>query len=220
MAVSRPNVTIDLEIPNGCTKLLLTDSTGTYNVSTNPLGYGLPSGPTVNNVTGVTVKLTYDTESTYITFTFTVANGVITAATLSVAGGTATNILSSLASTTWPFTDFDFFRSYGVTIPSFSLGVYSADYTISGTVSGTSFAFTASESRLNSCEAECCLQKQFADVDLNCGCNSKKLQELMVTRGYLLAAKYAAQSDDTANAVLALNKADERCDSDSDCGCG
>lgn len=219
MAVERPDVTIDLEVSNSCESLLLTDSTGTYNATTNPSGYGLPSGPAVNDVTGLSVVLNYDTQGTYITFTFTIASGVITAATLSVAGGTATSILSSLVSTTWPLTSFDFFRDYSVTIPTFDLGVYSVDYTISGSVSGTSFAFTTSKAILNECSANCCIQQKFASIDVSCGCANKEILSAMVTRGYLMAARYAAQSGDTDNAVLALNKANELCSADGDCGC-
>jgi len=219
MAVSRPDVSIDLEVSNSCDSLLLTDDTGTYNVTTNPLGYGLPSGPAVNDVTGLTIVLTFDTQDTYITFDFTIASGVITAATLSVAGATAVDILSELASTTWPLTDFDFFRDYGVTIPAFELGVHSVDYTISGLVSPASFSFTTSKSILNECSVNCCIQQKFAGIDVSCGCSNKEVLTAMVARGYLMAATYAAQSGDTANAVLALNKANELCDAEGDCGC-
>lgn len=217
--MNRPDLSIELEVSNSCESLLLTDDTGTYNSVTNPTGYGLPSGPTANQVTGLSVVLNYETQGTYITFTFTVASSVITAATLSVAGGTATDILSSLASTVFPLTDFDFFRDYDVTIPEFDLGVYSVDYTITGTVSGTSFSFTTSKCLSNICSTSCCIQQWFASVDLSCGCASKDLYDAMVAKGYLMASIYAAQSGDTANAVLALNKADELCSGEGGCGC-
>lgn len=215
--MERPGISITTVVSNSCESLLLTDTTGTYDATTNPDGYGLPNGPTVNSVDEVIVVLNYDTEGTYITYNFTVSSGTITAATLSVADGDATDILSELVSTTWPLTNFDMVDDYGVTIPDFELGVFSTDYTIKGTLSGNDFSFTTSRSVLNECAVNCCIQKMFAEIDVDCGCNSDALNKAMKAKGFLLAARYGAQSGKTENAVKALNKANDLCE--GGCGC-
>jgi hypothetical protein len=215
--MNRPDVSITLEVTNDCESLLLTDDTGTYNSVTNPEGYGLTGGPAVNDVTGVEIVLTYDTQETSITYNFTVASGVITAATLGVEDETPTDILSELVSTTWPLTDFDLVLDYGVTIPTFELGVHSVDYTITGTYNSSSFSFTTSKSILNECSANCCIQKMFAEIDVNCGCASEAIDKANRAKGYLMAARYGAQSGKTDEAVKALNKANELCE--GGCGC-
>jgi len=160
MSVARPDLSINVVVGTQDSNIVVDDITGTYNPATNPEGYGLPDGPTVNNVTALRVILQNQSDGWYLTYTFTVDNGTITAATLGVSGATATSILSEMSSTAWPFITavnaFDVTDDYGVTIPTISAGVYQLTYTIAGTATGSlgtpeTFNYTTSEQPVLSC---------------------------------------------------------------------
>ena len=134
MAVTAPNFTIILSVDSGCSELNLVDSTGEYSALTNPLGYGLPSGPSTTDVTGCEIVVTLNTLGTTLTYDFTIASGVVAAATLAIGSGTPTSILSSLTSTAWPFivdvNPFNLVGDYGVTIPEFTDEIFKVEYNI------------------------------------------------------------------------------------------
>jgi len=209
--VTQPNITISLSVNTGCSGISLTDITGNYAV-TNTGGYGLPSGPAINDVTTVTIDVMYNTLGGSLTYAFTVLNGVIQTATLAIAGGTPTSILGSLPSTAWPFvTPFDLTGDYGITIPTFEDDIFSVTYTVAGTVGITAFSFQTISNLSVSCQTQCCLDKKWIDVDLDkdCSCDAFYGQAL------LNQATYSAQYADLAKAVDSLNKAKALCD----CGC-
>ncbi len=218
MAVTQPNVSIDLTINTGCGGVSLTDTTGVYNGTTNTGGYGLPNGPTVNNVTGVEIIFTYNSQSNDITYNFTVVSGVITAATLTIASGTPADILTALPSTAWPFTiPFDLTGDYGVTIPTFADDIYSAEYTITGT-SPDVFSFTAVRNISVECQTQCCIDKKWIAIDFNCNCDNNLLQTAFYGQALLNQADNAATYGDLDNAILALTKAKALCTT-QECGC-
>lgn len=220
MSVTQPNVTIALTVNTGCTGISLEDTTGLYNAVTNTGGYGLPSGPAINDVTGVVIVVTYNLQSNSITYDFTLVSGVITAATLAIASGTPASILSLLPSTVWPFTDpFDLSGDYGITIPTFEDDIFSVSYTISGTVSATPFEFEAIRNLSVDCITRCCIDKKWVALDPSCDCNSDKLTTALYGEGLLKRATYAAQYADLAGAVDALTRAKALCTT-QECGCG
>jgi hypothetical protein len=88
MAVTQPNLTIDLSVDSDCSELNLPDITGDYSALTNPLGYGLPGGPSTTDVTGCEIIVTLNMLGTTLTYDFTIASDVITAATLAIGSGT------------------------------------------------------------------------------------------------------------------------------------
>src|SRR3972149_2669466 len=97
-------------------------------------------------------------------FSFTIASNVITAATLGLSGATATSILSTLASTVFPFvaTPFSIWTDYGVTVPAFADGVVEVIYTISG----SGYNYTTSKAKTVLCsELCCCLQKKGQSIN-------------------------------------------------------
>ena len=148
MAVIAPNLNISVSILTGCTGLELTDNTGDYDAVTNPYGYGLPTGPTIDDVTEVTITNTYNSLGTDAEYVFTVALGVITAATLSLGGVTPVNILASLDSLVWPpeaANPLNLTQTWGtVEMPTFADDVFKTEYTISGeTVGLEAFTFTS-----------------------------------------------------------------------------
>lgn len=220
MAVSRPDLEINIVVGTQDSSIVVDDITGTYNPATNTGGYGLPEGPTVNNVTALRVILLNQSDGWYLTYSFTIDNGTITAATLGVSGATATSILSEMSSTAWPFITavnaFDLTADYGVTIPTLSAGVYQATYTIVGTATGSlgtpeAFSYTTSEQPVLSYDLCCCIDNLFIEA-AGCDCGCDKGDRAMKARYYLTLARYAANNGDTELATNNFEKASELCD--------
>jgi len=221
MALTRVGLAITLAVNSTCTTMTVTDSTGTYDVTTNPLGYGLPSGAASAYVTSLVIVVNLP-GGTYFTYTFTIALNVISAATLSISGGTATNIFANLLSTVFPLTSFDLWNGYGVTLPTFGDGVVEVDYTIGGTVpdgdAAQFFNYTTSGTMLVPCSACCCIQKMALAIDPDCSCSEESMWNYLRASTYLEVAKFNTNIGKTAVAQIALTKAQEICDC-SDCGC-
>ena len=221
MALNRVGLAITLAVNSTCTTMTLTDSTGTYDVTTNPLGYGLPGGIASADVTSLVIVVNLP-GGTYFTYTFTIVANVITAATLSINGGTATNILASLLSTVFPLTSFDLWNGYGVTLPTFDDGVIEVDYTIGGTNnaygSSQTFNYTTSSTILVPCETCCCVEKMALAIDPDCSCSEDSMWNYLRASTYLEVAKYNTHIGKTAVAQTALDKAGEICNC-KNCGC-
>lgn len=227
MAITRPGLSIDVVVGASCSGFTIDDTTGAYNAVTNPDGYGLANGPTVNNVTGLVILVTNQNEGWYLTYTFTISSGTITAATLGISGATATNILAELSSTVWPFITgvnaFDATADYGVTIPDLTDGIYQIDYTITGQAYGDSappvlsaFSYTTSEYPVLNCDLCSCIDDMFIEsAGCDCGCDGAN--KAMKARYYATLMKYAAERGDIDVAINNFEKAQALCDG---CGCG
>lgn len=224
MSVSPLNLTIQLATNGACDALYLADISGTVGVDSNTDGYGISGGPAVNDVDTVTVVCTYNSAGTYITYVFTVVNGVITACTLAIQAGTPANIFAELTSTAWPFTTtvpFNLFGDYGVAIPDFIDEIYTVEYTIEGEVSAEAFDFDTLENKAVVCAVQCCIDKKFLGIDWGCECASEEIKKAMYGQALInnvLAAE--ANTGDLAAGILALNKVKSLCDStEGGCGC-
>ena len=208
--MAEPVMNIDIEVNDTCDGLLFTDET-TYSAGTI----------LSSTVTSVILRLDYSTLGTFLYYTFTISNNVITAARLRVAstgsdGAAGTDILAELASTVFPLVDFDLSADYGVTIPDVEDGIYYTTYTIAGN-SGGAYSYNTTEQDIIACSACCCISKMFQEIDPNACCDDKKWMTAMRAASYLSAARYATQGGFVDNAVTALNKAQEVCD--DGCGC-
>ena len=217
MALERLDLSIELTNATDCSDITLTDDTGLYNVTTNPLGYGLPSGITINNVTSLIITVNMG-GGIYITYTCIVSSGVITSCLLSINGGAGTQIVSLLSSTTFPVNGFSLFSTdYGVTLPLLEDGIVEVDYVISGAVEGEAFNYLTDQSILLSCSLCCCIHKQLLLIDPNCSCSETKMQNYLRTTTYLEVAEMNMDIGKNEEALIALNKATELC---NECGCG
>lgn len=211
--MARPTLAITLTINDECTTIDLADTTANYGGGT----------VTTASVTSVVVVVRNKSTDTYFTYTFTVSSGTITAATLSLDGGTATNVLSELSSTAWPFitdvNELDLFEDRGVTLPDFGDAVYQAEYTISGT-SGAAYSYTTSKMTVRDCDLCECEAGKFVEIDANCECSDSSIKNLMRIQALHQSAIFAAEKGMTAKAVANLVKAIELCDCDTcdDCG--
>ncbi len=207
MAVTRPNLEIDVTVGADCSGFTIADVTDNYALTI-----------TVNTVTSLVIVVTNQSEGWYLTYTFTIASGTITAATLGVSGATATSILSELSSTAWPFVtavnEFDATADYGVTIPELTDGIYQIEYTIAGTTegdAGEAYSFTTSEQPVLACDLCCCIDNLFIE-SAGCDCGCDKGERAMKARYYATLAKYAAGRGDTDLAVNNFEKAQSLCD--------
>ena len=218
MALTRLDLSIELTNTTDCSDITLTDDTGTYPTATE--GYGLPSGITVNNVSSLIITVNLN-GGIYITYTCIVASGVITSCLLSVNGGTGTEIVSLLASTTFPVTDFSLFSTdYGVTLPSLEDGIVEVDYNISGVGSGEEvFNYLTSKSAMLACSVCCCKDKLLLSIDPDCQCSDTKMQTYLRVSTYLEVAAMNMDIGKNDEALTALNKAIQLCDADCGCGC-
>jgi len=224
MAVSPPLLTIQLDTSSDCTTINLSDTTGIVGDMGNTTGYGGSNGVAVNDVTTVTIVVTYGSLATTITYVFTVASGVITACTLKIASGTPANILTELVSTAWPFTTsvpFSLFGDYGVVIPNFTDDVYTVSYQIEGTnVTPEVFDFTTQENKVVLCAAQLCINKKFADIDWACECSSDKSKQAMLGQSYINQITASVGLGDLTTALSALEKVNRLCDTaNGGCGC-
>ncbi len=224
MALERVGLSGDITKNDACNSLFFEDTTGEYNATTNPLGYGLPGGITDSDVTRVVLVLRYISKGTYITYDFNVLAGNIISVTLSIEGGVPVSISTSTINA-WPWVAPNLFEvtgDYGVTIPTVEDGVYQIEYTISGATSGgegaegETFSYTTSEQFVLDCNTACCIAKMYAELDPECDCSDAKMKKADEAYSWLQAARYSAEYGDVNEAKLALDKAAKLCD----CGCG
>jgi hypothetical protein len=205
-----------------CSELLFSDVTG-FLVSDclatqNDLGYGLVGGITLNSVETAQLNVYFISMTTPITFDFTIVSGVITACFLTDLSLVSHDITPLLVSTVFPLTDFNINFDYGVTIPAVVDGLYTWDYTITGTSGSDVFTYTTSGGMLSTCSTDCCIEKSYLELDTNCGCLSDKIKDIIKTEVFLAAANYAMNAGQTAKADDLLTKAKDICTSNcKDC---
>ena len=203
--MSEPVMSIDVEVNDTCDGLLFTDET-TYTAGTI----------LSSTVTTATVNVAYSTLGTSIEYVFTVANNVITAATLSIGGADPATITDELVSTVFPLVDFGLSTDYGVTIPDVEDGVYYTTYTIAGDPV-TPYEYDTTQQVLIECGACCCISKMFQELNPENCCDDKKWMTAMRAASYLSASRYATQGGFVDNAVANLNMAQSICS--EGCGC-
>ena len=218
MSLNRIDLSGNLCVIDGCSKLIFNDTTGSIAApciaDQNINGYGLTGGITVNAVRGFVLNVYFPNLPAY-KFTFTVVSGTITVATLTDINLVTTNIFPNLVSTIFPLVDFNVILSaYGVTMPSLSDGNYTWDYTITGVASsGELFSYTTSGGVLCDCSTNCCIGNSYLDIDPCCDCTEDKIKNIMYSEIFLNAARYAMNIGQDSKAASFLVKSKEYCDS-------
>jgi len=202
--MARPTLTILITKNEACTTMTLADTTADYGGGT----------VTTASVEQVVIVVRNKSNDSYFTYTFTVVSNLITAATLSLNGGTATTITSELSSTAWPFivdvNEFDLWGDYGVTLPDFDDAVIQPEYTITRTTA-EAYSYTTSKTVLIDCNTCCCITKLGASLDPGCDCSTGKRKTYDDAYTWLHVAKDAAAVGNVSRAVEALRKASELC---------
>jgi hypothetical protein len=215
MSLVRIDLSGSLAVKEKCTKLLFSDTTGFVSAAcaadVDSQGYGLVGGIALNDVTEAILNIYFRDITTPVIFTFTVANAVITAATLTDLNGDVTTITADLDSTVFPLTDFDITKDYGVTLPTLVDGVINWEYVISGTSGVEPFDYTTSGGRLVDCNTNCCIAEKYLDIDIDCGCSDDKIKSIIYSEIFLNAARYSVSSGLDTKTNNLIDKAKELC---------
>lgn len=190
---------ISLCSKDNCKELLLKDITGTYNVTTNPTGWGAPN-LALAGVTEATISITIpghdDAVELDVTSTVTAAtiiDGVFVLDTLTMDG------------------DFD-----GDEDEQFPDGIYEITYTIVG--GGTTY--THSITTFSTCQTACCLEKMKTKFEEKmCGCEWEDyFMNYLRAKAMLNGAKRAYACGDTDKAESLLAAVEKIC-KNSKCNC-
>ena len=219
MALTRVGLTTETVLSEGCTKITIEDVTGTYNASTNPLGYGLPSGIAYSDITSIIINVYYPDVTTPIIYTFTLSASTVTALTVTDLNGVSYDIFADLA-TLYISGVFNLTGTDAFTLPTVTDGLFNIDYTIGGIESVTSeeFNYTTNNSFLSTCSVECCITDMYKNLDMCCDCSESSLSKIEKSEIFLSGAKYAVQASQNEKAVCLLNKAKDICEGNcSDC---
>lgn len=205
--------------PNDCSKLQFWDSTGVYDVSTNPGGYGAPNITTAL-VTSATINVYPPTYTVPIIFSFLMTAGTITSITRTDGNGVSTSVLSSFSNV------FPFDVNNKITFTSALLGLgtdvnlESGDWYIQYIVNTASLSYNTSADFWLFCTAECCVEKMKLKITPgNCGCEDDSWgNKYRQAKTYLEAAQYAATWGLKDQAQLSLDEANKICGSNcKDC---
>ena len=194
-----PTISACLE---GCTTITIKDTTGFYNLNTNPYGWN-----------GSNVWRT-DDDTPYVD-----------SATLSISfnGGTALeyNMLSTIQAAVLP--DFTLYSYTPVdsTGSTFTLqdGYYNITYTL---VDSTEATYETEIEFVVFCNVACCVAKMAAKVaaELCNDCESDAYNDFLIADGILQALKAVAESKGTAEFTKLLTKLQKLCGTTSTGGCG
>jgi hypothetical protein len=221
MALERLDLSAQICVEDSCTKLLFNDTTGSVDAvcatDVNELGYGLVDGITSADVAGAVINVYYPLLTSPVKFTFVIEANEITDATITDLTNVTTNIFSLLTSTVFPFVDFDISADYGVTVPEVTDGLYTWDYTITGTIPEP-FSYTTSGGFTSDCTTDCCIEKSYLEIDSDCGCFEDNIKTIIRSEVFLWASRYAMNVGQDSKADDFLTKAKENCETNcKDC---
>lgn len=180
-----------------CKQLTFTDNTVTYNVDTNPGGWGTPNSDIADCHLGYLV--------------ITDPNGTVTTIDLVETGDfpNSTSEALIILNTDLGFTD-DEKLPDGVW--KFVLSYYGDDI--------NDLIASSTVWKMFLCQAECCVSKMFAALPLtDCNCDSVKLDNAIFADKMLTTLKYAAKAGNTNKFTNLLTLVNNLC-SNSECGCG
>jgi hypothetical protein len=173
-----------------CDELIFTDTTGLYEATENPGGYG-----DVNPVTG---------DFTNPTLTLEDLSGGIT--TINLPAG-------------FPTSNTAFYYTHTLAGDLVD-GVYIVTYTITDSSGGSEVDYSKSCYKLFTCQADCCIQKLYAKVSTDdCAtCNDSVLSKAVEAEAFLKGAKANALCGEITMATSLLKKVQYMCTA-SNCKC-
>jgi len=216
MALTRVSLTTVTNIADACSKITITDITGNYNATSNPLGYSLPGGITYANITSIVINLYYPSVTTPIKYTFTMASGIPTALTVTDLNGVVYDIFADIA-TLYVLGVFNLTGTDAFTLPTITDGIINTDFTISGT-SPEAFSYTTSNWELSSCSVNCCIENMYKNLDMCCDCSESAMDRIKDAELFLCGAMMAIEIGQNEKAQCLLDKATALCDGNcTDC---
>ncbi len=209
-------VAFSLKELDGCKQWTLNDTTGAYDATINPGGWGAPNPPAATGDKLVTFLVLQNGFTTGYLFTITIGNSLISDFTVTAPDGTVVNwfdwlntesptgATSFIAFTTAPF--YIIPEMLGLTADDtfvFSAYYFEENITIS------EITYTASADQLITCAVCCCVTNMAADLE-DCGCkDDKDLENAVRARMWLDSAQIAMNDQDVPKAqdlIVAANK--------------
>lgn len=169
-----------------CKNLIFTETTGAYNVTTNPTGWGTPN-PTIASASLATVSVT-------------VPNGTVY--TFSVAG-------SSFPTTTITQQYVIPYTSLGMTSSSGLVdGLYSILYSLSVT---PGVIYLQLQKTMIVCNLECCIDKMLLDLDLSCECSEDAKENYLTAHAIFEQIQHSIECGDLDTAEELVDMANKLC---------
>jgi hypothetical protein len=189
---------------NECTGITIKDTTGFYNVTTNPSGWNANStvyrvGPSVPNVQSATITITLNSSPTPLV-------------TINV----ATDIQNAI------FPIFDLYTYAPVDVfgnTTLADGSYTITYTI---VDSNDITYTTDTIVVVYCNVTCCVSKKAVAVanELCNDCDSQAYEDFLIADGILQSLKAVAECSGEAEFLKLLNKLQRLCGTSTTGGCG
>jgi hypothetical protein len=157
---------------SNCESLTFTETTGVYNVTTNPTGWGAVGGGDPNEMLS---------DATIATLTLTGPDGTVYAP------------VDLLGLSSFPKDDIKF--GYSITAASVdsSLSEFSdGSWTIAYNVTTGSTTYSESKTFFFSCQISACVYSMVADIDVSdCNCDIETLNKVLEAKAFLDALSYA-----------------------------
>jgi hypothetical protein len=205
MPVINTNLVLGVHLcqSSNCKIITLTETTGAYNVSNNPGGWGAPN-PETNSLDSLQVIITTPANTPY---TFTTIAGWP-----DVTGNVEANF--SIGSNGAIQNN-----SNGTT--AFSDGIYTVQYTVNGTIAPNTYTATTTQQFLLTCQIRCCIDKMFhlASQSDCTDCKNEKLSNALEAEAFLKAAEYDAACGKIEMAKKHLAKAQWICNTKNCLNC-
>ncbi len=201
----------------GCFGFTFTDTTGVYNVTTNPGGYGAPNVES-NDINGATISIYTPGSTVPYIITFVITTGNIDSAIITNPDGTTNDVTTDVVTTqglSFPFSTafgsdsllIDETWIDGTENESITDGVYTVVYEVTD---GTN-SYNTTTYPLSTCNACCCITKAYANLKSGCGCNDNGLKSVQMADAFLNAAVSAADLGMFEAAQTNIEKALEIC---------
>lgn len=146
---------------NDCETLTFTETTGAYDVTSNPNGWGSPNRAT-SSATIVTLTVTNPDDTEYVLDLS--ANYPTTDITLE-----------------YEINPTEIGLTAGTKIPD---GIYKFNYSVTTVVTGTTIVYTQTVYKALYCQVQCCALNMFVGLDVECECSQDSIDKAI--KGYAL----------------------------------
>jgi hypothetical protein len=189
---------------NGCTGITIKDTTGFYNVTTNPGGWNANStvyrvGPSTPNVQSATITITLNSASTpFLTV----------------------DVTEAVQDAIFPIFDlYDYAPTDAYSNSTLADGSYTITYTI---VDSDDVTYTTDTTIVVYCNVACCVSKlAVAVADELCNtCESDAFNTFVLADGILQSLKAVAECSGETEFLKLLNKLQRLCGTSTTGGCG
>ncbi len=194
----------------GCRSIDFIETTGLYNVTTNPGGFGAPNA-TINSVTQVLINVYPQGYTIPILLDVTIVTGTVTALTITLPGGVATAFSLTGLNLTYPWISTLPFIITGEMLngavdSELNFGVYNVDYSA---YAGATLLDQTNIEGLVTCQVDRAVKNAQGalDVDCACDCNDPAFNSAYKSRVFLDSAKYSMENAEPVKAGLTLRYA-------------